>query len=412
MDLLRSLTGFLGHGTTAATSPAAAFRSLSYLSGNAPALHATVDLPQPVPAIVDFYVNQRDKPLLSGRSIAPSAQTAHRRALKNFCIYSYPGWGNFTFGAKSLHYAHDAAGHGLTHVSVSGDGAVTRRGDVTLVGSPKMALAADWVTEFRTVAFRTIYALRLKERDTGKLPERELLMGHSKGGLLVYLMACVTKSYKADKAAGVLNSDGTLSTPRLDRLIANLKDAEGRTVLGDFPKDQIVFLVEALSDAVFGTIGSPLFGIQGDFEKFTDWPLSGLNFNKMFGDSAKFYTPQYMRAVHEMTGYEPNEVLDFVVTSKLEPLDLYSPLQTMKRGLSTLSGLARAPIVNGGNLLFKGLSRFIAPSLDHDGIAPSDYPVPFAHHLHIPGATHIDQVEDEAIMGQIFDFLAREHLIG
>lgn len=363
----------------------------------APALHKTMDLTRLIRMPADAYVGQRDHALLTRKPQLSTMRPAPRPSLTNFSIYTLPGWGNFTFGAEALKYAHDAAGHGLTHISVAHDGTVAERSDFMIVGSPRTALSPEWVSEFRTAAYRVWYALKLKEHQTGAKPERELILGHSKGGLLVYLLACLVKSHK----------DG-----RLDEFVLNLSDGSAQPLLGDFPREALEDIADGLKDAVFGTIGSPLYGIGEDFAKFADKNfLPGVNFNALSDNSARYFEPAYLAQVHKMTGYKPNDVLDFVVTSRLKPIDPFRPVEALNRGAAILKGMIKAPLINGGNVLFKGVSRVISPRLDHDGVAPYDYPEPFKHHLRIEGATHLDQVEQPWVMQRIFEFMEKERLV-
>lgn len=356
-----------------------------------------MDLTRLIRMPADAYVGQRDHALLTRPPLRSTMRPSPRPSLANFSIYTLPGWGNFTFGAKALKYAHDAAGHGLTHISVAHDGTVAERSDFMIVGSPRTALAPEWISEFRTVAYRVWYALKLKEHQTGAKPERELILGHSKGGLLVYLLACLVKSHK----------DG-----RLDEFVLNLSDRSNQSLIGDFPREALEEIAVGLKDAVFGTIGAPLYGINEDFSGFADKNfLPGLSFNALSGNSARYFEPAYLAQIHKMTGYKPNDVLDFVVTSRLKPIDPFRPVETLRRGAAILNGLMGSPLINGGNALFKGLSRVISPKRDHDGVAPYDYPEPFNHHLRIEGATHLDQVEQPFVMQRIFEFLEMEHLV-
>lgn len=354
----------------------------------APALHNEIQLPRIITFSTNSYVRGRDSAYLA-RPHGVNADPVHRTALKDFGVYTLPGWGNFAFGAEYSDYAHNAAGRGLHHISVAKDGRIAERGRHTLIGSPRTALAAEWTHEFPTVVYRTWYARRLKEHSAGTPPERELFLGHSKGGLLVYLLACLARHYRA----------GTL-----DVFAAELKDASGRPVLAGVPRKILADVGRELQDAVFGALGSPLYGINPEFASIADLGVGHFSFNGLTGNSAAYYAPHYLSAVHLAAGFKPHEVMDFVVTSALAPLPS-GVIGPLGNGARLLGGAVTSPFRTGRQLLFNGLSRFAKPDLRHDGVAPADYPEPFEHHLRLTDVTHTDQVEDPQVLRAILDFL-------
>lgn len=356
-----------------------------------PALHSPLELPRPLTLPIDRYIDQRDRKAL-GSLEKRAPNSLHQDALQDYHVMSLPGWGNFTFGARNYNYMARAAGHGMTHISVAKDGTVQSRGEATLIGSPYMSLTPEWMQEFKTVLFRLEHALKIEERFVRGQPKKYLFLGHSKGGLLTYLLACLVKSYKEG---------------RLNEFVASLKEESGAPLLQAFPQDTLVFIAQKLQSSVFGTLGSPLHGIDEEWAQLADLGVFFLGFNKLYGDSAKYFEKEYIEKIHQMTGYAPNEVLDFVSTSELESVSSYSSLA--RRGIKAFARLPFQPLTQGSHLLFKGASRLISNE-PHDGVVTKSASGSFEHHHHTLG-THLDQVEKVSYWMELLDFLIDRNLL-
>ncbi|MBF0105555.1 MAG: hypothetical protein HQM16_09550 [Deltaproteobacteria bacterium] len=368
----------------------------------APALHEPCKLPRIITLPIDTYVHRRDRSELISPSI-PAVDPVQRRALRAFGVMTVPGWGNFTFGARQLNFIQETTGHDVTHVSVSKDGAFTKRSHFNMIGRAEAALSPEWISELPTVIYRIWYAKRLQRHDHeidkqvpihNNIPERHIIMGHSKGGNLVYVLACLRQSYR----------DGTLNN-----FVARLKNEAGRQILKDIPFEVIEETAKGLCDDILGALGAPLYGIQGEFFRFAERHVLSVGFNRMTGNSAHFYTEDTMRRLHQMTGYKPNEVLDFVETTEVMN---FNGIQDMVcSGAKYMIQLARSPLIDGANVMFRGLGKVIASKTRHDGVSPATYPDPFEHHIHIPGITHLDQVEKIEVMHRLFDELIKRGVL-
>lgn len=362
----------------------------------APALHEDMKLPWLFEKGFNFYTERRDRLQISARPLS----RVHVEALKDSAIFVTPGWGNHKFARKIEMRAAALAGFGYTFLSVARDGQIKRSDKITHVGSAKMSLTAEWLREVPTVLLRYFFALKLHAKDHGHRPDRNIHVGHSKGGLINYVAACLRQSYRDGGRDG------------LARFANKLRDESGAQVLdpGVFTLDVLEAIAKELDNDAIGSVGSPLYEIAESYAAFADMSFGGLGFNKVFENSAHYYSPGYLQKLQRMTGYAPHEVLDFAVTTKLHASD--GAAQKMLRGAALLARAARNPIAEGPNAFFHFAGLVIEREMDHDGIASFDYPAEFGDkHVAIPGATHLDQSGEEWLLDSIIDSLLKRRIL-
>ncbi|OVE81123.1 hypothetical protein BVY03_04630 [bacterium K02(2017)] len=365
-----------------------------------PAQHKELNLPSLVVSSFDLYVHQRDKFILKNGKESAIIDPKQKKNMRHVSLFTLPGWGNFTFGANTLNFAQKTIGHQVNHISVSEKGPIKQRGDFTINGEATMSVTPEWIHEFKTVISRKWYRKRLvkhdKQHNDINAPERNIVMGHSKGGCLSYLLGCLRQAYRDDK---------------LEAFVDKFTDESGKAFLKDIPYHVILEVASDLKDDIIGSIGSPLYGIQEEYAQFADSKIAFIGFNALSGNSAHYFSPDYMRKLHAMTGYKPNEVLDFVVTSEIPNVELGNLGDKLKRGAAILANFGKNPVSNTPNMILKGLNHFIAQHIRHDGIAPANYPDAFEHHIHLENVSHLEQVESVQVMRDIFQYLIEQGLL-
>lgn len=362
----------------------------------APALHDDMELPQLFAKGFNFYTERRDRLPLSNRPLLRE----HVAALEDSAIFVTPGWGNHKFARKIEERAAALAGFGYTFLSVARDGCVKRSGKVTLVGGTNMSLTAEWLREVPTVLLRYLFALKLHAKDRGCRPDRNIHVGHSKGGLVNYVLACLRQSYRDGGREG------------LTKFANGLREQSGAHVLDPqiFTLDVLEVIAKELENDAVGSVGSPLYEIAESYATFADLSVGGLGFNKVFENCAIYYSREYLKKLQNMTGYAPHEVLDFAVTTKLHASD--GAAEKLFRGAALLARAVRSPLVEGPNALFHFAGLAIEREKSHDGIAGFDYPAEFGDkHIAIPGATHLDQSGEEWLLDQIIDSLLKRGIL-
>lgn len=394
LNLFRGLERAEGAG--AAPLSVQDFEKIDPDSNYAPALHEDMSLPWLFEKGFNYYTERRDSLSPSKTPLSPG----HVGALEDSAIFVTPGWGNHKFAHKIEARAAALAGFGYTFLSVSRDGCVKRGDKVTLVGSPKMSLTAEWLKEVPTVLLRYFFALKLHAKDRGNRPDRNIHIGHSKGGLVNYVMACLRQSYR----------DG--GRERLSKFANDLRDQRGMRVLDPavFTTEILEALAKELSNDAIGSVGSPLYEIAESYAAFADFSVGGLGFNKVFENCAAYYSREYLQNLQRMTGYAPHEVLDFAVTTKLHTSG--GAMQKLLRGATLLARAVKNPIIEGPNAVFHFAGLAIEREKDHDGIAGFDYPAEFGDkHIAIPGATHLDQSGEEWLLDHIIDSLLKRRIL-
>lgn len=302
----------------------------------------------------------------------------HKQALSTFETVFLPGFYNHPPGENWFN-KFAAASARASVISVSRHDRIVERDLFHIVGGDDAAYHPEWANELPTVICRLFVDLQM---NTNSRKNRKLLLiGHSKGGLLVYTLLALRKHYE--------ETSGHYS-PEVLRFFPGLADVPP-------------YVIEAVMTALEGAIGialaTPFFGLHPVLYDF----IKKYRLDKISYNAPYFYSEKYLESLYTILG-QPENFVHGVVHAKSDTHDL-AHLAHHHTDKEALLAFAREPIVQGGRLLFDVLAATVMPEIPNDGIVVNPPLGLFSHELSLNGVNHIEIVVDDKLALRKLDFV-------
>lgn len=327
---------------------------------------------KPVVAVMSAFSSGRHR-LSSGLVASPRLPE-----LPEARIYFVPGYLDYMPSEGFLHGLDQAAGKGLAVLMASPDEGYHDEHHFTLVGGRDGFYSADWRQELPTLVQRLYVDLRESEFK-GNPAKNLIFVGHSKGGLLLHGLAVLARRMEANNVQALYDV-----FPGLHAVPAHVIQHVGQVLQG----------------ARFLAIGSPFDGVGKRVEHLA----RVTQFDRFFGGTSRYYNPDFLRAHYSQTGFEPEEVIDAVLTTSPFSSDqnLLSAATLAKSALR-IANPFRPTIYDGGVSLFDVAGLFITPDASGDGLVEHSRRG-FAHSEHFKGYNHLTQL-DPAMARRVINLL-------
>ncbi|MFH1357836.1 MAG: hypothetical protein ABII18_11980 [bacterium] len=341
--------------------------------------------PHLISRIVEGYAVLRDEAACSRKQLQGLIPSELKDKLQDHRAYVLPGFLNFNPGLDFLRTTALACGHGAALISVAPSRNVREQGRFARIGGRGAYFHPEWKAEVATIVDRLGEDL-IHQKEKGVNPAQLIIMGHSKGGMLVWalgiLRALWEENFELDASAFDL-------FPGLAQVYPQHLEA----------------VREALKEAILVPIGTPLNGLPKAFAhvaRFTgfDWFTS---------KTSETYMDPYIQDInlHLGGGYLPEDVLEHAVYA-------FQPHRGLHKNIlfSDEAGLrakAQAYVLRrGAGVFFNTLGLFQNEFEDNDGLVPRAYGGEIENTLLIP-ANHITVVEDPINAVHVLKFITNEN---
>lgn len=350
------------------------------MTSTASAMHR----PRPLPVIAraaEAYAIVRDRQDVRLPRCYPISPE-HREFFKDHRLYFFPGFLNFTAGICFLDQFSVAVGKGAAFVSVSQGAIISQRGKHVMLGSGHAEYYGDWTRELATVIARV--ADDLKGMPAEDRPKRLVVMGHSKGGLLVYALAALQKYYR--------ENNGHISE----------KIRQKFTGMDELSRPDIELVLNALDYALFVAVATPFFGLDPNVLKYARLT----QFDRIFKNASFYFSPDFLNNIYEVFGLNagPTELVTLAVFGNMANT-VARPQVSSTAWMDLAKNLAGLPVLLAADELFRAGGTLMMPHCPSDGLVPHPGPARFRHMLTL-NADHIKLVEDPAFAVAILRELA------
>lgn len=205
-------------------------------------------------------------------------------------MYFVPGFREYVPQDAQLRYLAQIPERGLALITSSPDENYIRQSDqLTFIGGRYGFYCEDWRLELATLIQR-IYVDVKEQQALGKIPERAVFIGHSKGGGLLHGLAAFAKAH----------AEGNIA--RLNPVFPNLKNVP------DFVQAEVAMF---LRGAFYLVVGN-------SFDGFPDWVMVNARLMGTTG-LTKYYIKSFVEDHYAQTGLLPEDPvhgIDAVLTTQ------------------------------------------------------------------------------------------------
>lgn len=302
----------------------------------------------------------------------------HKQALSDFETVFLPGFYNHPPG-EDWYNKFAAASARASVISVSSYNRIVERDMFHIVGGDDATYNPEWTSELPTILCRLFVDLQMNANL--RKNKRLLLIGHSKGGLLVYSLLALRKHYQ---------DNGGHFSPDVLRFFPGLANV---------PSHVVHTVMTALNGAVGIALATPFFGLHPGFQAFTQkYRLDKISYNAPY-----YYSEEYLESLYAVLG-RPEDFINGAVYARSNANSL-PHLARNHLDRESLLAFVREPVVQGGRFLFDALAATITPDLPGDGVVVNPQPGHFPHELYVDDVNHIEIVIDEALAPRKLDFI-------